>query len=901
MSAPILATKLFMPTPRPNAVHRPRLLAQLRQGLDDPGPGFARKLTLISAPAGFGKTTLAAAWLAPTPDQPGPPVAWLSLEPADNDLARFLAYLAAALGTVAGHVGEGLAAVLRGPHPPPMEPLLTALVNRLADLPNPAVLVLDDYHAIHSRAVDEAVTFLLEHLPPTLHLVIVTREDPPLPLSRLRARGQLTELRARDLRFTPDEAAVFLNQAMGLALSAEAVAALEARTEGWIAGLQLAALSLQGRADPSGFIQTFTGSHRFVLDYLVEEVLQRQPESIRTFLLQTAILDRLCGPLCDAVTGQEGGQEMLETLERGNLFVVPLDDERRWYRYHHLFAEMLLVRAQGEWPDRLPCLHRRASGWYAQHDLPAQAIRHALAAQDWPRAAGLIELAWPAMDGQFQADAWIAWAGKLPEEVIRARPVLSVAYAWALLNGGELEGGLARLDEAERCLESAVAQMVIADPEQLATLPASMAAARAYIAQALGDTPGSVVHARQALDLLPEDDYLTRGQAGALRGLAEWAMGDLDAAHDSLANAMHCFAQMGNEIFALSGTYGMADIRVAQGRLREATAIYQRATRLAQRLGEELGEAVPGTADIHLGLSQIYREQGKLDAARQEMERCEALGEPAGLGDFPFRVRRARAEAMLDQGDHASALLLLDDAERHYLRSPVPMVKPIPAMRARVWLAQGRLAEALAWARERGLSLDDEISFLSEFEHLTLAYLLMAQDKHGAALPLLDRLGRAAEAGGRTGSVIEIGIAQALAHHAQNDIPGSLSALERTLTLAEPEGYVQVFVRHGAAMAALLAEAAKAGISSNYVRRLRAAMGAPTAGAPVDPPLLDPLSDREFDVLKLLVTEMNGPEIARELVVSLNTLRTHTKNIYGKLGVNSRRAAINRAQDLGLI
>src|SRR5438477_11418746 len=421
MSTPILATKLYLPRLRPNVVFRPRLLERLNEGVH-------RKLTLIAAPAGFGKTTLVSAWVAGLDQQ----VAWLSLDEGDNDPARFLAYLVADLQTIAATIGEGVLDVLQSSQPPPPEAILTALLNEITTLPDDFVLVLDDYHVIDAKPVDLALTYLVEHLPPQMHLVIATREDPQLPLARLRARGHLTELRAADLRFTASEAAEFLNQVMGLSLSVADVARLSDHTEGWIAGLQLAALSMQGHQDVPGFIRAFAGDHRYIVEYLVEEVLQRQPEAVRSFLLHTSIHDRLSGPLCDAVTGQEEGNARLEALERGNFFVVPLDDKRHWYRYHHLFAEVLSAHLMAERPDQVSTLHRRASEWYEHNGSAADAIRHALAAKDFARAASLVELAVPAMLRSRQEATLLDWLKVLPDEVLRCRPVLSVAYAHVL-------------------------------------------------------------------------------------------------------------------------------------------------------------------------------------------------------------------------------------------------------------------------------------------------------------------------------------------------------------------------------------------------------------------------------------------------------------------------------------
>ncbi len=413
-----LATKLYIPTPRDRAVLRPHLIEQLTEGLHG-------KLTLISASAGFGKTTLVSEWVAGCERQS----AWLSLDEEDNDLTRFLTYLVAALQTVIPTIDDDLLAALQSPQPPPTESILTSLLNEISNAENHFIFVLDDYHIIDNKQIDETLTFLLDHLPPQMHLVITTREDPSLPLSRLRVRDQLTELRAADLRFMPAETAGFLNQMMGLNLSDEDITALETRTEGWIAGLQLAAISIKGQKDTDKFIQSFTGSHRFVLDYLIEEVMEQQPENVQTFLLETSILSRLSGPLCDAVTSQDNGKETLEILDRSNLFVVALDNDRRWYRYHHLFADVLLARLMEKKSNLIPTLQQRASKWYEQNDSPSDAIHHALAAKDFDRTADLLEKVWPAMDQTFQTNTWLGWAKALPDDLVRTRPVLSGDFA----------------------------------------------------------------------------------------------------------------------------------------------------------------------------------------------------------------------------------------------------------------------------------------------------------------------------------------------------------------------------------------------------------------------------------------------------------------------------------------
>jgi len=912
MSTPILATKLYIPPPRPKIVLRPRLIKRLNEGMHC-------KLTLISAPAGFGKTTLVSEWIAGC----GLPVAWLSLDEGDNDPTSFLAYLVAALQTIAANIGKGVLAILQSPQPPPIESILIALLNEITTVPDNFVLVLDDYHVIDSKPVDEALTFLLEHLPPHMHLVITTREDPHLPLTRLRARGQLTELRAADLRFTPSEAAEFLNQMMGLNLSEEDIAALEARTEGWIAGLLLAALSMQGRSDATSFIKSFTGSHHFILDYLVEEVLQRQPEHVRNFLLQTAILDRLSSQLCDAVTGQEDGRGMLEALERGNLFVIPLDDQRQWYRYHHLFADVLQAHLTEAQPDRVATLHWRASAWYEQNGLRSDAIRHALAAKDFERAAGLIELAWPAAEeGSIQPATWLGWVRTLPDELVHARPVLNVGYAYALLGSGELEAAEARLKDAERWLEPAdtmkvqletpSVEMVVVDKEQLKSLPAAIAVGRAYIAQALGNILDTVRYASRVLELVPEGDHLRHGQASMLLGITYWASGDLEAAGRVFAAYTLKLQTAGNIPDAISTTVVLADIRLALGRLHEAIITIEQLLHFVMDQGEPIS---PDTADLHRGLSELYLEQGNLEAAAHHLQRGKELGEKAELPVLRYRLCIAQARLNKTQADLDGALAMLDEAERLYIRSPLPDFWPISAMKARIWVAQGRLTKALGWARERSLSVDDELSYLREFEHITLARVLIARYKNNPvdgsvheAMGLLERLLHAAEEGSRMGSVIEILALLALAHAAQGDIPLALVSLERALTLAEPEGYVRIFVDEGEAMRLLIEKQSRNRDHplSGYADKLLAAFTQPVA-APKSAiihrksDMIEPLSERELEVLKLLRSELSGPEIAQQLIVSLNTLRTHTNNIFKKLGVNNRRAAIRRAEELDLL
>jgi len=911
VSSPILTTKLYIPPLPPKVVVRTRLLERLDEGLSE-----GSKLSLISAPAGFGKTTLVSEWLASGKR----PTAWLSLDEGDSDPTRFLIYLVSALQTIAPKLGEGAMEVLQASQSqPPTEAILIALLNEITTVPNPFLLVLDDYHVIDSRAVDQALTFFVEHLPPRMHLVITTREDPALPIPRLRARRQLTELRAADLRFTSSEAAEFLDQVMGLHLSAEDVAALEDRTEGWIAGLQLAALSMQGYQDVAGFIQAFAGDNRYIVDYLIEEVLQRQPEAVRSFLLQTSILERLNGSLCDAVTGQEEGRMRLETLQRGNFFLIPLDDKRHWYRYHHLFADVLHMHLMTEQPEQVSVLHRRASEWYEESGSPADAIRHALAGGDFERSADLIERAQPAMGQTRQEAALLGWLRALPDELFWNRPVLSVHYAGTLLQNGQFEGVERRLQDAERWLVEDIGERpVFVDEEAFRRLPGFVAMYHAAIALARGDVASTMKHARQVLAVAREGDDFLRGAASSLLGLAFWTSGDLETALQMYSDGMAHLQRIGFISDVIGGSVTLADIRITQGRLREAMSVFERGLQLATT---QSGHALRGAADMHVGMSQIYRERNELDTATQHLLKSQELGDLNELPKNPYRWRVAMARIREAQGDLDGALDLLDEAEPLYLSDFSPNVRPVQGLKARVWVAQGRLNRALDWARAQGLSAEDNVSYLREFEHITFARILLAQYKSDhtdssihKAIWLLERLRKAAEEGGRMGSVIEILVGQAIAYQLQDDIPAALAALERALRLAEPEGYVRMFVDEGAHMARLLREAARHGMLPDYAAKLLFALEVeqqnetseshppvPSKLSPTSQPLMEPLSERELDVLRLFKTELSGPEIARQLVIGLSTVRTHTKSIYNKLGVNSRRAAVRRAEELGLI
>jgi LuxR family maltose regulon positive regulatory protein len=894
-------------------VARPRLSGRLDRGSE-------ARLTLISAPAGFGKTTLLTAWLAGAYRQ-NRSVAWLSLDQNDSRPGAFWTYVITALQTAVPGVGAGVLPLLQSAQPP-IETVLAALLNELSAVPEDVDLVLDDYHFVDGPDVWAGMTYLLDHLPPQIHLVISSRADPALPLARLRARGELVEVRAADLRFTPDEAAAYLNDVTGLDLAAADIAALEGRTEGWIAALQLAALSMQGRKDVGDFIAGFAGDDRYIMDYLVEEVLQRQTQQVRTFLLRTSLLDRLSGPLCDAVTGEPGGKATLEALDRANLFLIPLDDNRHWYRYHHLFADMLRAHLLDERADEVCDLHRRASQWYDLDGQPAPAVRHALAAGDVERAADLVELASPELRRTRQEATIRAWLDVIPDEVVRARPVLAVGLIGALMAGNEFDGVEERLRDVEHRLTVSAREdpggpagaLIVVDEKELSRLPGVIEMSRAGLAMVRGDLPGTLRHARLAMDRAPAQDHVTRAGTAALSGLAFWAGGDLEAAARAYAAGVDGLQRAGHIADVLGCSIAIADIRITQGRLSDALRTYEQALRLASA---QPGPVLRGTADMYVGMSQIACERGDLTAATEHLRRGQELGEHVGLPQNPYRRRVAMARIRQSQGDLAGALTLLDEAQRVYLGDFSPNVRPVQALRARVLAAQGNVSMALDWAREQGLLVDDSLSYVREFEHITLARILLTQSATGdrnslrPVARLLENLLTAADAGGRTGSVIEILVLQALIRRAGGDPSGALATLDRALTLAEPEGYVQVFVGEGAPMASLLTAVAPRRTGSDHVRRLLDAFArdggttpAPSAVERMDrhgPGLVESLSDRELDVLRLLASDLDGPAIARRLFVSVNTMRTHTKSIYAKLGVNNRRAAVRRAEELDLL
>ena len=897
---PLLATKLHLPRPRMQLVTRSHLVERLQEGV-------AGALTLVSAPAGSGKTTLLTQWLAETRT----PVAWLSLEAEDNDPTRFLSYLIAALQTLDAHIGTTALAMLHTPQPAPPVAVLAVLTNDLVDRGGGDVaLVLDDYHVITTDPIQRGMTFLLEHLPPQLHLILVTRADPPLSLTRLRAGGRLAELRAADLRFGTAEASAFLQTVMGLDLPAEAIATLEQRTEGWIAGLQLAALSLQGRADVSAFLAAFTGSHRYVLDYLSEEVLARQPAPVQTFLLCTSILDRLSGPLCDMVTSQEGSQVMLEALDRANLFVVALDDERGWYRYHHLFAEVMRRHLQQTEPTLVPELHRRASAWYEQHDLPAEAVHHALAIPDVELAARLIEPMALPIAFQGQITTVLGWLNALPEALVRAHPFLCVYYARLLMYTNQLEAAEVRVQEAERGVQELPA-------EQARIIQGWVFSTRTGIAGLSGDLPHAIPLARQALELLPEAEVIPRVGAIITAARAYELSGDVTPAIEHEVATTVAPIRVSDNLFAIVGSITLlAHLHVLQGRLRQAAATYAQVVQAVPR--PEVLHTMFTSLYYYFELGDLLREWNELDAAERHLAQGMALVKEALTLEPLVAIRGYTALARLQQarGNTREALATLDAlahlAERWHFAPH--LVTREAAVRAQLELAQGNVAAAIRWADTSGLSSqDDDLQYPREGEYLALARVRIVQGRYDPASPflldalhLLDRLLRDAEPKARLGSVLEILVLRALALEAHGDRTSAISTLERALVLAAPEGYIRLFVDEGLPMQALLRYAYVRGIVPGYVTTLLSAFGEQNAS---DPPLasarsdslLEPLTERERDVLRLLLEGASNREIAHRLVLSVNTVKRHVYNLCGKLGVQSRTQAIIRARGLDLL
>ena len=905
----VLATKLHLPRPRPGFVPRPRLAGRLDEGL---APG----LVLVCAPAGYGKTAALADWAR----RSGRPVAWLSLDTGDNDPVRFWRHVVAAVGPARPGAAERVLPLLGAPPPSSFVGLVTALINELAARPGDGepVLILDDYHLIDAGPVHESLLFLLEHLPPGLQVVLASRSDPPLPLGRLRARGQLAELRAAELRFTADEAAALLQRVAeraGTALSDADVAALTARTEGWAAGLQLAGLSLRGQADPAAFVAAFNGSHRYVLDYLAGEVLEHLDEQVRDFLLETSVLERLSAELCDAVTGRNGSQALLEQVEQAGLFLMPLDEIRGWWRYHHLFADLLRARLQAERPARAVALHRAAAAWHAEHDLADDGVRHALAAGDTVWAARLIEQHFDATYHRGQRATIHRWLAALPADLVHARARLQLVQAWMAVVGGQVEAADVALDAAQRASAQAAAEPLEPSAGRAASLLANTRAAitiaRGWLAWLHGDADGATALASQALGELTDSDWLLTSLGQLELALADRLRGRLDDAERGFTASLAGWRAAGERGSAVSTCELLGRVHLARGRLDAALGTFQLALEIATEPGQP---ALPVAGIAYAGMAEVEYQRNELDAAlshvTEGIARLRAVNHTAPMATGLARLAWIRQA----NGDAAGALEAIGEAER---AAPSPavtgLVNPVPAQRARLLLAQGNVAAAIRWAQQHGLSPEDEPSYPHEQEYLVLARLLLAQNRPGEALALLDRLLAQATAQDRMGSVIEIQALRALAQAAGGDGPAAVTTLAEALTLAGLRGYVRVFADEGPPMRALVGRivaAYRAGhppartIPFSHLARVTQAFDSkpamPGSAAEV-PGLIDPLTGRELQVLAMLAAGEPNQSIAGELFVTVFTVKKHVSHLLGKLGAANRTEAVARARDLGLI
>ena len=914
MSENLLVTKYYLPSPAPNHAPRPRLYQLLDDGLH-----LGRRLTLVSAPAGYGKTTLLSEWIHDRKLS----TAWISLDEGDNDPIRFFSYLVAAIRAIKPDLGE-LSPFQISPGNP-FEPTLVSLINGLANLPGPFLIVLDDYHTIHVQSIHDSLNFLIENLPPHVQVIIASRADPPLAIARMRARSQLNELRLSDLRFIPEETAVFLNQVIGLSLSPEDISGLDSRTEGWAAGLQMAALALYAQTSAqdknvSGFIRSFTGSNRYILDYFVEEVLRRQPEAILAFLEQTSILERLCGPLCDAVIEVRdwriepderfvdhqvpiSGKNILEYLDHANLFIVPLDDQREWYRYHRLFADLLNQRLLLTQPESIPILHQRASSWFERHQYMDEAIRHAFAAGNTQRAAALIEAEAETTLMRSEIATFTRWIEQLPELELRARPDLMVYYALTLLwSGAPLEVIDARLSTIE----------------QGKTVPGKEAPLRAFIAINNGQVSLAQEYCRQAIEQIPQTDLLLRGLADLIQAICYMVEGQVQRGVQLLEKATIKNRKTGNLIVAVLVLYQLAELRQKEGQYRHAQALYQQALDLTT---DAVGQYQPIAGRAMVGLGEISWAWNDLELAQryilEGIELSEKWSQVSAFDGYVALVAIRESQGDLE-GVEQALKVLRKIAHQFDVTDVDDLV--VDMLEARLKIAQGNLAEAHRWARQRGLEdipipKADEIEEniinkrLIKYELLVVARLWLAEGHQDEALALLDKQLTQLEKIDRPVLLIETELLRALAFLKKREKDKALLALEHALTLAEPEGFVRIFVDEGEKIQSLIKSAQSKLTEKSrvaFIEKLLLSFASqtprsPSVRAPGSEILIDPLSDREIDVLHLLPSSLTSQEIADKLYISVHTTRSHLKNIYTKLGVHCRYDALIRAQELGLL
>jgi LuxR family maltose regulon positive regulatory protein len=916
----LLATKLFIPPTRPGLIPRPRLVDRLNTCAY---PGC--KLILITAPAGYGKTTLATEWLgslqlgASNENKESYRVAWFSLDEGDNDPIRFFSYFYAALNQIEGiksALGKGALGLLQSSQLPPPKITLTSLINEIAAFPEKIILVLDDYHLIDNRSIHDALSFFLENLPPQMHLVIATREDPHLPLSRLRTRGQMTELRATDLRFTPAEAAEYLNRVMGLDLSSDDIALLEARTEGWIAGLQLAALSMRGYKDAASLINAFTGSHRLVQDFLIDEVLSQQSESIQEFLLHTSILDQLTGPICDALTQRNNSQSTLESLERANLFIIPQDGERNSFRYHHLFADLLHLRLQQTQPERIPGLHNLASKWYEENGFADEAITHALRADDFNRSINLIEQHVDTIWAQGEYTKLQRWLKGLPDELVLSRPQLCIFQAWELFASGQPDAGERLLRTAELAYDPSTDLASVTESHdqdqpsgfgglkvrgRAAAIQAWIAAYQRY------NISGLIQHLRQALDYLPEQDLQWRSAVAITLADVHAFSGDIGSAYQVRLEALKACEASGNTYLYLYNSAKLALNLKAQGQLPQVQELCQ------QRVQFAYDNGMPQTAVVGWLLAiwgEVLTETNDLDQAYDLLEKSVEMTERGGDVGMLGWSYLGLTRVLFARGDMAGAEKIVQKMNKISQEFIVPtwIMNLNAAWQSRIWLAQGKLEAAARWARDNGQEPDKLPSYLNKYKYITLARILIAKGQEEESTRLLQGMLEESQVGGDTTRAIEILILQALALHAGGDTNQAVDTLERALTLAEPRCFYRIFVDEGQPMARLLYKALNRGIAPDYVNQLLQAF-------PIDEleqvelsvsqvsvsSYIEPLSEREIEVLQLIAEGLTNPEIATRLILSLYTVKTHTRNIYSKLGVNNRTQAVSKARTLGIL
>lgn len=901
---PLLATKLYIPLHRTNLVNRPRLLKVLQQAAN-------RKLILLTAPPGFGKTTLLSEWLT----QNQRPTAWISLDEGDNDPARFLSYVTAALQMIGDDIGQQTLAALASPEPPSDEAILATLLNEVAAIDYEFVLVLDDYHVIDNARIHEEVSFLLDHMPPQMQVAIISRTEPALPLPRLRARGQLTELRAQDLRFTLDEVAAFLNEVMGLELSRDDIEALEARTEGWVASLQLAAISIQGRDDAHNFIRDFTGNNRYVLDYLAEEVLNQQDETVQDFLLKTSILDRLNAPLCNAVIRNDNGQVMLEMLEAANLFVVPLDDRRRWYRYHHLFRQFLREKLHHLHPDLLEELHKQAADWYEAHNFYVEAVSHALAVADYQRTTHLVERVGKDMLMRAEITTLLNWLQTLPEQLIQTRPRLCLIYAWALAIANLNDAAEARLKDAENML--GISQTTSSTVLRRSTFLAGptretdemfgeVVAIRTILAlRKTADIPRIIRLSLQALDRLPSDNHFLRGVINLNLASAYWYSGQIDQALDKYTETANISLKADSLYIALLALGNLADLQMSCGQLYQAQDTYQQFLSLAV---DTAGDPIPMAGWAYLGLSQIAFQWDNLEQAEALLyQGIELIEDDESIERVMGGVGHLYLSSIrLAQGDTTGALEVLKEAESLARKYNLPQrLEETDALRAQVWIQQRQLAPAERWSKEYKTDTDEQHSERRLLKALTLAQLRYAQKDYDEALTVIENLVDFATQTGALSSVINALVLRSLIFRAEGQLSKAQEALRDALRIGEIGHYIRPFTSGGEVVRQLLLSSHAQTSGTAYVQHILDAFEAQSAedstASIANRQLTEPLSERELDVLRKIAEGLSNREIAEQSYVALSTIKTHINNIYSKLSVRSRTQALARARELKLL